>query len=184
MWNKRAESRVWNEMAAILILVHDAEIIIEERARVRSYTTMIHVLVLSIDDSILYFQNTIIPMGIDYYTRTVLTTYIIKRLVAASVHGVGTSIARTCMLHELPYGALRGYNQPAMDCPMCIELMASALTLACGHSCCKLCLVEWVQTKPRRNAQFAAQRPLPILSPYCPSGGATASRGVGGAGRT
>ena len=57
MWNKRAESRVWNEMAAILILVHDAEIIIEERARVRSYTTMIHVLVLSIDDSILYYNT-------------------------------------------------------------------------------------------------------------------------------
>ena len=35
-----------------------------------------------------------------------------------------------------------------MDCPICIELMVSPLTLACGHSGCKLCLVKWVQTKP------------------------------------
>ena len=35
-----------------------------------------------------------------------------------------------------------------MDCPICIELMQTPVTLACGHSTCKHCLTKWVETKP------------------------------------
>ena len=62
----------------------------------------------------------------------------------------------------------RSATEMGLTCSICMEVFAYPVTLECGHTCCKPCLVQWLEPKPAASCSVvcpAGRCPIPYVVP-------------------